>query len=330
MENLPLVSVIMPVYNAEKYISKAIESILNQTYSNLEILIADDASTDKSREIIDSFNDKRIKRFHNETNLGYLKTCNKLFELTSGGFITFQDADDWSELNRIELTIDFLLNNESVVICGCNFIRLQERSKKITTQSNYPTTDNEIKKYIEQNNNLPFCGASVIVKKLAYYEIGGYQVYFDRIGNEHFDWFLRISEKFQVANITNPSYNYRYTPNSFSRTDKLTNYKKFYSNRITFFLKTQRTKYGFDALQNQELEPEFTAFHEQLEKEFWNNRFTVYRSVVLQMAGNASFKSAYKISKQGLNSKEIGLQQFFNLLYRIIRSFLAFRLKSLL
>ena len=90
----------MPAYNCEKYIHQAIDSVLNQTHINFELLIADDCSTDTTKQIIDSYKDPRIKTFHNNINLGYLKASNKLFSLCKGSYITFQDADDTSELNR--------------------------------------------------------------------------------------------------------------------------------------------------------------------------------------------------------------------------------------
>jgi glycosyltransferase involved in cell wall biosynthesis len=81
MVHKPLVSVLMPVYNAEKYIADAIQSMIDQTYANIEILVTDDCSTDGSGSIIDQFTDRRIRKFKNPTNIGYLKTCNNLFNL---------------------------------------------------------------------------------------------------------------------------------------------------------------------------------------------------------------------------------------------------------
>ena len=100
--NYPLISVVMPAYNVERYIEKSINSILDQSYPNVEILVADDASTDKTKAIIDGYTDARIKRFHNESNQAYLKTCNKLMSLAKGQFLAFQDADDFSHVQRFE------------------------------------------------------------------------------------------------------------------------------------------------------------------------------------------------------------------------------------
>ncbi|MFD2703189.1 glycosyltransferase [Paenibacillus shunpengii] len=97
-----MISVIMPVYNVESYIKQSVESILNQTESNLELIIIDDGSTDKSAEIIDTINDDRIILIHQE-NQGAASARNKGIDVASGDYIVFQDADDVSLHNRLEI-----------------------------------------------------------------------------------------------------------------------------------------------------------------------------------------------------------------------------------
>lgn len=309
MQNRPLVSVIIPAYNAEKYLNQALESILNQTYTNLEILIADDASTDQSKQIIDSYSDPRITRFHNEYNLGYLRTCNKLFEIAAGEYIAFQDADDWSELDRIEKTIEFLLHNPDYVLCGTNFIRSRSGSKKASDCSDYPNSDTEIKNYIQKNKSVPFCGASVIFNRDVYKSIGGYRIFFDRIGNEHFDWFLLISEKYKVANISEKLYHYRYVSTSFSRNDVIYNFRKYYISEITLFLREQRLKYSYDALQNNTFKPEFESFLSALEQKFKNDRLSVYKRLISSRLYNNDFRSAIDLYTSGIKEKEVNSSQ---------------------
>ena len=310
MSTLPLVSVIMPAYNAEKYLALALDSILNQTYINLEILIADDASTDSSKRIIDLYSDPRIRRYHNETNLGYLRTCNKLFELVKGDFIAFQDADDWSELNRIEKTMEFLLHNQDFGLCGTNFIRLKPKSVKVSDCSAYPNSDEEIKKFIQKEKSVPFCGASVILKKDVYKLLGGYRTFFDRIGHEDFDWFLLISEKFKVANISDRLYHYRYVSESFSRNELVNNYRKYYISEITWFLREQRLMHGFDALQTHILMPEFESYLSSLKQKFINNRIIVYKRLITSRLYNNDYTSALALYKKGIKEKDVNLLAF--------------------
>ena len=316
---LPLVSVIIPVYNAEDYVEQAIQSILSQTYQNLEILIADDGSSDTSKEILESIVDSRIKTFHNIENIGYLKTCNKLFKKASGDFIAFQDADDWSDSSRIETTMNFFLKNESISMCGCNFVRNTENGKVISL-SNYPVDDIDIRKYIVTNKNLPFCGASVILKKCVLETIGGYKLFFDNIGYEHFDWFLRISEQFKIANISNKLYYYRYLENSFSRSNKLNDYKKYYARDIAFFLRDQRLIHGLDGLDDKALKIDFSNYLADLKNKFLTNRFEVYNTVVKNFLSNGSFIISIKLIYSGWVNKEINLINVLYFYYRVLRS----------
>ena len=99
---MPTVSVIMPVYNAEEFVGEAIQSILDQTYSDFEFLIYNDASTDQSLEIIQSFTDPRIKLIDSKINTGYLKHLNEGIKLAKGKYIARMDADDIALPERIE------------------------------------------------------------------------------------------------------------------------------------------------------------------------------------------------------------------------------------
>ena len=102
------VTVLMPVYNAELFLSEAIESILRQTWSDFEYLIINDGSTDNSRKIISSFRDPRIRLVDNPSNLGLTKSLNKGLELAEGEYIARQDADDISHPKRLERQVQFL------------------------------------------------------------------------------------------------------------------------------------------------------------------------------------------------------------------------------
>lgn len=104
MKNDPLVSVIMPALNVERYVSDAIESILNQTYKNFEFIIIDDNSTDQTLNIIKDYRkqDSRIVVTRNEENLGVTKSLNKGVKLAKGKYIIRMDADDWSYPERFE------------------------------------------------------------------------------------------------------------------------------------------------------------------------------------------------------------------------------------
>ncbi len=115
---VPLVTVLMPVYNGEKYLREAIESILNQTFTDFEFLIINDGSTDHTEEIILSYNDERIKYVKNETNLRLIATLNKGLDLAKGKYIARMDADDISLPERLEKQVAFMEFNHSIGVLG--------------------------------------------------------------------------------------------------------------------------------------------------------------------------------------------------------------------
>jgi len=117
----PKISVLMPVYNSEKYLKEAIESILNQTFSDFEFLIINDGSTDQSVNIIESYGDSRIRLIHNEQNQGLISTLNKGIDLSQGKYIERMDSDDISLPARLEKQFKLMEENEDIGICGTLF-----------------------------------------------------------------------------------------------------------------------------------------------------------------------------------------------------------------
>lgn len=114
----PQVSVIIPVYNRERYLGEAIESILGQTFADFELLIIDDCSTDGSREIARAYTDPRIRLIANETNLGQPKTRNRVIQLASGAYIAMLDSDDTAYPQRLARQVAFLERNPDYALVG--------------------------------------------------------------------------------------------------------------------------------------------------------------------------------------------------------------------
>ncbi|MFY7888286.1 MAG: glycosyltransferase family 2 protein, partial [Spirosomataceae bacterium] len=116
MNTNPTISVLMPMYNAEAYLGLAIESILNQTYQDFELVILNDGSTDKSLEIALSYQDKRIRVLENEGNLGLIYTRNRLITEARGDLLAWLDSDDVAVTTRLEEQYDFLQKNPKVAL----------------------------------------------------------------------------------------------------------------------------------------------------------------------------------------------------------------------
>lgn len=139
--NLPKVSVLMPIYKTnEKYLRKAIESILAQTFEDFEFLLLDDCPSDSREEIIKSYKDSRIKYYKNEKNIGITPTRNKLIELSKGEYLAVMDHDDVSNKERFAKQVAYLDSNPNVGVVGSN-IHMICSNRDIA----YPTSNQDIK-----------------------------------------------------------------------------------------------------------------------------------------------------------------------------------------
>ena len=163
MKNQPLVSVIMPVYNGEKFLRDSIESILNQTYKNFEFIIVDDGSTDNSVRIIKEYQkkDKRIKLIENKKNLGQSRALKIGLNNARGFYYSKMDQDDISDKNILEKELDFLEKNKDYVIVGSNLEIIDEDKKKIGYRF-YPQENKEIKKTLIFKS--PFAYPSIMIR----------------------------------------------------------------------------------------------------------------------------------------------------------------------
>ena len=131
-----VISVIVPCYNVEKYVSKCIESIINQTYKNLEIILIDDNSTDKTYEILEIYKEKdnRIKLLKNDINKGAAYSRNRALNEAKGKYIGFVDSDDYIDSNFYEVMIDSILkNNSDISICDFKIV-YEDKNKEIISK----------------------------------------------------------------------------------------------------------------------------------------------------------------------------------------------------
>lgn len=130
-----LVSIIMPVYNAEKYIGQAIESVLNQTYRNIELLLIDDVPTDSTMEVVSRYCDDRIRIFHNSENRGIAYSRNVGLENARGDYIAILDDDDLATPKRIEMQVEFLENNPDIDFVGGKYQAIDENGVIISREN---------------------------------------------------------------------------------------------------------------------------------------------------------------------------------------------------
>ena len=164
----PLVSILMSVYNSENTLKKSLESILNQTYQNIELLLVDDCSSDKSLNILEKYadRDKRIKLLVNENNIGLTKSLNKLLLHAEGQYIARQDADDISCENRIEFQQNYILKSKNKILTSRALVM---HSNRVIPKYSFYLPNS----YVINYKN-PFIHGTLFMKKSIMDEIGGY------------------------------------------------------------------------------------------------------------------------------------------------------------
>ncbi|MBO0448184.1 glycosyltransferase [Enterococcus sp. MJM12] len=209
------VSIIMGVYNCESTIAKSIESILNQTFTDYELIIWDDGSTDSTLKIAKEYEKNyqdKVKCYFSEENKGLNKTLNLCIKVSEGEFIARQDADDYSEKSRLEKQVMFLDENDEISIVGSNFVFFD--GKKNVGEIIYPEYPSEH----DLLRQTPFAHPTVLVRKKDLISVGGYsegECYY-RIEDYQL-WFKMFSKGYKGYNIQENLYYYREDSESFQR-----------------------------------------------------------------------------------------------------------------
>lgn len=201
MSTEPLVSVIMPIFNAEKYLFEAIKSILQQTYSNLELILVDDASVDGSLEIVNGIKDSRIILKRNTCNRGIAYSTNRGIEAASGKYIALLDDDDMATAERLQLQVEFMERNEDVDILGGATAEIDENGK-IIRFCDIPRYNPEYIKAVLLFNCLDFYNGTSMIRKnfidknhLRYKE--------NCYGMQDFHFFIESSKVAKITTIGN-------------------------------------------------------------------------------------------------------------------------------
>ena len=212
MSTNPLVSVLMSVYNGDRYLNEAVESILSQTYEDFEFIIINDGSTDQTKEILSSFSeiDHRIRVFHQE-NHGLIFSLNKGLELARGKYVARMDADDISLPRRLEEQINYLRANPDVGVLGTQMEIINENGKKIGKYQ-VPCSHNLIIWQVLFGR--PFAHPSVMFKKSIIEQVGGYSKKYTHA--EDLELWSRLVGKTQFRNLSESLCKYRALSNSIS------------------------------------------------------------------------------------------------------------------
>ena len=216
------VSVIVNCHNGQKYLNECIISILNQKYQNFEIIFYDNFSDDKSKEIISSFEDKRIKYFYSNNKLSLYQARNNALERVSGKIIAFLDVDDWWNENYLSSRA-LLFNDDKQDFFYCNRYTFYEKNKKLQIFRKKNLPNGKIYNYLAKDYLISISG--LIIKKEIFDKVGLFNKDFNIIGD--FDLVMRMSRKFNAHATNEPLLFYRYHKNNFSKINLEMFFKEF-------------------------------------------------------------------------------------------------------
>jgi glycosyltransferase involved in cell wall biosynthesis len=195
----PLISVIIPAYNAENTIAIAIESILQQSFQDFECILIDDGSTDATRSIINSFaiKDQRIVSVFNEENMGVSNSLNKGLNISRGKFIARLDADDISLPDRLEKQIAYFSTHTNVDLLGGRYIAIDEYGQELFISPPFFESDFLIRWRMLFCNS--FITSTVMIRKSVVQKIGGFNT--NKLYSQDYDMWIQVIQTGKVANL---------------------------------------------------------------------------------------------------------------------------------
>lgn len=231
-DNSLIVSIIMNCHNGESFLKQSIDSIINQSFKNWELIFFDNVSDDNSLEIVESFNDKRIKVFKSEKFINLYHARNEAIQKAKGKYICFLDTDDYWERNKIEEQVNFLENNRNFDMVYSNFYTIKKDNTKYI-QNNYNLPEGKIVKDLLKKYSIGILTACI--KKKIFENI-----LFDEKTNiiGDFDFFVKLSCDYNIGCIQKPLAFYRDHENNLSK-------KKLgvYINELKYWIKNNNKRY---------------------------------------------------------------------------------------
>ena len=298
----PLVSVLLPVYNGEKYLKETIDSVLNQTYFNLEFIIIDDGSVDSTESIISNYTDSRIRYIKNQHNLKLIATLNKGIELCEGKYIARIDADDLMHPNRLQKQVHFLETHLDYVLVG-SAVRLIKEGVEEESIRYYTEHDDIVFSMLFY---CPFIHPSLLIRKSI---INENKLYFDSdfIHAEDYELWTRMVSFGKVTNLPEKLTSYRIHQAQISqqhieyqKKQMLLIRNNFLNKKLSDFSVLEK-----DILFGNQATSNLRHFLKVLNKFESNNSFL----------GGAKLRYIYKLAKTKiLTTDTIGLKDFLSLL----------------
>ena len=198
----PTISVVMPTYNEAEYVERAVASIRAQTFSDFEIVVVDDGSTDGTVELVQAFEDDRIRVVRREGETGITSALNRGVGESSGRYVARHDADDWSHPKRFERQVEVLEARPELALLGTGAYLVDATGDTIGRRRVLERPG--LRDLLEHNE---FVHGSVVMNREALQSVGGYDEWFET--TEDYDLWIRLAEEYPVGNVDEPLYYFR-------------------------------------------------------------------------------------------------------------------------
>ena len=299
----PKISIILPNYNNEKYLKEAIESVLKQTYTNFELIIVDDASTDGSLEIIRAFNDKRIKVITSEVNRHVAYASNLGIQYASGEYIAKIDSDDIWENQKLEKQIEFMENHKEYGGCFTRVNIIDGKSEDANIKYKvifelFEKAKNQSQKdwlrfFLSEGNCL--CNSSSLIRKSIFEKIDGF-FNLAYVGAEDYELWVRMVIRYPIYVLDERLVRYRWEEDSENKISGLTKERVYAAINLQMMLKS----YIFDYMTDEE-------FVEYFKEDFANESSNTAQELECE-------KAQYLLKCTGDEVNFLGLQRFDHIL----------------
>ncbi len=306
-DDQPLVSVIMCAYNTGPFLQPALDSILNQTYKNWELIVSDDGSDDGTRERLKALEGHpQVRIFFQDKNIGYLANKNFAYHQVKGEYITQLDSDDLYATDKLEKQVAVIKENPELKIVGCGYYLILEDDTIVKTVQ--PAESGIVEK---DYNTYPFWFPSLLVHKSVFDHTGYFDEYFTGIYGDDLYWTAKANDAFPIFCVKEPLYFYRL--NNSSITHVLNNKRKLICIGILDELLRQRKETGTDWLEQKDLTA-LAAFEKQL---FDNNRYMAeqYRIWAAKAIDKKNWQQANKLLYKSFSAYPLNKSWFRTAVY---------------
>jgi len=284
------ITVLMSVYNGERFLKESISSVLNQSFTEFEFIIVNDGSTDNSTNIIKefSFMDKRIHVIDKQ-NTGLTSSLNKGIEIAKGKWIARVDDDDICDLKRLEIQYSYAISKKSAVLIGSDCITIDDKGSQLKIYK-YPSNHNQLKRSLFKQKKF-FPHSSFFIESNSIKQINGYNERIKR--SQDYDLCLRLSEIGQIASIKKPLVQIRRHKNQVSNKDN--GMRQLIDSRVAFVGYLLRQKGLEDPTSKKSSDNLFKEFYNFIKKDASLNRLYTYQIFIKELKFNLSNKNFIKI-----------------------------------